>query len=136
MVGIAGRRAVIGDLGTDDVALEGGVVDARGAHLHRHHVRRGLRDGLGRLPGLVLEHAQVEGVLEQPHAGGRRDVVGRGVVVGGRPQDVVPRDAERRIEELFDSALDEVLGQVVVGLDKGDLLAVGPLHDERPDRQA
>ena len=56
--------------------------------------------------------------------------------MGRRPEDVVSGDPERRVEELLHAALDEVLGQVVVGFDHRHLGALGALHDEGPDRKA
>ncbi len=136
VVGEAGRGPVVGCLRPHDVALVQRVLHDRGAHAGRDQARLGLQDRVGHGPGLVLEHAQVDDVLEQPHAprGGR--VVRRRVVVGGRVEDVAVGDLRAGLaQQLADPPQQVVLGEVVVGLDQREPPPVRALDDDRADRQ-
>ena len=136
VVGEPGGRAVVGLLRPHDVALEQRVLHGRRAHACRGEVGLGLQDRVGHGAGLVLEHAQVDDVLEQPHAPRRGGVVGRGVVVRGGVQDAVVGDLRAgRVEQLPDPAQQVVLREVVVGLHQRHTLPVGALDDDRTDRQ-
>ena len=136
VVGEPGGRAVVGGLRPHDVALEQRVLDGGRAHAGRGEVGLGLQDRVGHGAGLVLEHAQVDDVLEHPHAPRRGGVVGRGVVVRRGVQDVVVGDLRAGlVEQLPDPAQQVVLREVVVGLDQRHPLPVGALDHDRPDRQ-
>ena len=129
---VAGRGAVIGGGQAHHVALENLVAHGGGAHARRLQVLLGDADRCGHLPGLVLEEARVEDVLEHPHAPGHGRRIGRGVIMGGAVQDLLVVDAGTLLaQDLGDATDQRVLRQIVVGLDHGHALAVVAFHHDR-----
>ena len=127
----AGGRAVVGGLRAGHRAVDVGKPPDRAADPDGPQVVRSLLDRGGQPLRVVLVGAEVEDVLERPHAPRRARVVGRGVVVRGDHREGLARDADvLRLDELRGAAPEEVLRQVEVLLDDRDPLAVRPLDDQ------
>src|SRR3954447_16765814 len=129
----AGGRAVVGLLRAHRVALEGVEAADRRADARPVQVVEGLLHRRRVLARVVVEEAEVEDVLERPHAPVQRRVRRRRVVVGHRHRQI--RLADRAVglvgEQLRGAPPQRVLRDVVVVGDHRDVLAVGALDHER-----
>ena len=129
---VAGRRAVLVDVGAGDVALEVPELNGCSADARRPH--RSLRrfDRVRHRARLVLEEADVHHVLEQPDTPRRRRVVRRVVVVRRAQKDVVVGDlAAVLLQDLRRAPREHVLRQIVVVLHERDRERAGALQDDR-----
>jgi hypothetical protein len=137
VVGIAGGRAVVGDLGTVGVAV--GLVERadRGADPDRHQRVGGVLDRLGHALGVVVEEAHVVDVLEGPRPPGGRRVIRRGMVVRGGDREIRAVDPGiTLLQQLRGAPVQQVLRDVEVVLDDGDAVSVGAFDHERACAEA